>query len=116
MSSFKECLTRHKSMVATYLEDNYDKVKIPLPQNCLSLFCGFWCGRPNWRAVVTTILLLSPVFRHVYQLDPVVELRDQEAVDQTIGRNPVGPLKLQHHESVHLKRRQFEDHDEFVER
>lgn len=25
MSSFKECLTRHKSMVATYLEDNYDK-------------------------------------------------------------------------------------------
>ncbi|KAH9445061.1 hypothetical protein MJO28_012858 [Puccinia striiformis f. sp. tritici] len=25
MSSFKECLTRHKSMVATYLEDNYEK-------------------------------------------------------------------------------------------
>ncbi|KAI8449835.1 calcium binding protein 39 [Phakopsora pachyrhizi] len=25
MSSFKECLTRHKSMVSTYLEDNYDK-------------------------------------------------------------------------------------------
>ncbi|KNZ50823.1 calcium binding protein 39 [Puccinia sorghi] len=25
MSSFKECLTRHKGMVATYLEDHYDK-------------------------------------------------------------------------------------------
>lgn len=25
MSSFKECLTRHKSMVASYLEDNYEK-------------------------------------------------------------------------------------------
>lgn len=95
----QETLTRHKPMVAQWLDANYDRV---------SDTCSFLNA--------TLVLVLSAahltVLRHVQHPHPLIQLRDQEAVAQASRGDPPRPRKLRDHDALHRQRRESQDDDE----
>ena len=97
-TNLKETLTRHKPMVADYLEKNYDRVRNPVH---LFIFSPWMI--PSLHSAVLLIL---------YDTHLIYQLRHKASVPQASWGDSSGPCQLQCDDSVYCQRGQLEDDDE----
>lgn len=90
-TNLKETLTRHKTMVADYLDKNYDRVST-VPDHTLHFNVVFHIlDFQIPYHLLELSLLFSLVLLIIHPTDPLGELRHQTTVAQTPRRNPPGP-------------------------
>lgn len=91
-TNFKETLTRHKPMVAVYLDNSYDRV----------------CFFSTSATVVFNMASYHPhtVLCNVYDTHLVNQLRYEATITQAPWRNSSGQSELQRHDPLHCERSQ----------
>ncbi len=87
-ASFKDLLTRHKALVAKFIESNYDAVKDGL-----------------------TLVLCQ-----VHAVAEFQQLCHQASIPETTGWTAARQNQFQRHDTVHFQSRESQAHDESVER
>lgn len=99
MFAIQDTLTRHKPMVAEYLEANYDKVSL---------------SRHSLPAL-SSRTPPSLVLQRLRRARQIRKLRHKTTITQTPRRDSIGPNKFQSHDSLHRQRGEPQNDDEFVE-